>query len=350
MRRLEITGQSGKSRIVVGESLANTGRYLPDSTVVIISDETVFRLYGRQFPPGQVITIGSGESIKTLDTVQTIYHRLIGIAADRSVFLLGIGGGIVCDITGFVASTYLRGVRFGYVATTLLAQVDASVGGKTGVNFMGYKNMVGVFNQPDFVICDPCVLKTLPEAELASGFAEIVKHAAIADARYFERLEHFRGEARMLSPDVIEQIIYDSVAIKSDVVNRDEKESGERRKLNFGHTLGHAIEKTLGLRHGEAVSLGMMAAARLSAAKGLLAPSDAVRLEKLLAALNLPTVFSADARQVVEALGRDKKRQGDALFFVLLAGIGKAVIESIPLSVLETALTGGAMGDGLTGS
>ncbi len=340
MKRLEIVGQTGRSQILVGESLAGAEGFLPDSPVVVITDENVFRLYGAQFPAARVITIGAGESIKTLETVQTIYDRLIQMAADRSVFLLGIGGGIVCDITGFVASTYLRGVRFGYIPTTLLAQVDASVGGKTGVNFMGYKNMVGVFNQPEFVICDPHVLTTLPEAERACGFAEIVKHAAIADADYFELLERSVDGAMALAPDIIERIIYDSVVIKSDIVNRDEKERGERRKLNFGHTLGHAIEKTAGVRHGEAVSIGMMAAARLSAARNLLDPEEVVRIEKLLTGLKLPTDLKVDARSIIEALGRDKKRQGDDLFFVLLAGIGNAVIETIPLATLETVLTG----------
>lgn len=338
MKTLQISGQTGHSTIFVGESIENAVKHLPDTRVVIITDENVRRIYSDRFPEGEIITIGTGESIKTLDTIGSIYERLVELQADRSVFLLGIGGGIVCDITGFAASTYMRGVRFGYVATTLLAQVDASVGGKTGVNFKGYKNMVGVFSQPEFVICDPRVLSTLPESELASGFAEIVKHAAIADAGYFERLERSRGEAIALEPETLEWIIHESVSIKSAVVNRDEREKGERRKLNFGHTLGHALEKTAKLRHGEAVSVGMTAAARLSAERGLIRTAEVERLENLLTGLNLPTAMEMDIPAVIDALSRDKKREGDTVHFVLLSGIGNAVVEPIPLGILERVL------------
>ncbi|MFZ2633556.1 MAG: 3-dehydroquinate synthase [Desulfosalsimonadaceae bacterium] len=339
MKHIEIKGVTGHSSIIAGESLKNLYAYLPDTPVVIITDEIVAGLYEKDFPAAPVIRIGMGESIKTLDTVGRIYRELIRLEADRSVFLLGIGGGIVCDVTGFVASTYLRGVRFGYAPTTLLAQVDASVGGKTGVNVDGYKNMAGVFSQPEFVLCDPMVLKTLPERELCSGFAEIVKHAAISDADYFTYLEENAANALALDPEVLERIIYDSVAIKAGVVNRDETEKGERRKLNFGHTFGHAVEKTTGLPHGEAVSIGMVAAAKLSAAKGLLGPDDVDRIMDLLARFHLPTRIPAgqgiDREQILEAMARDKKRSGDGIHFVLLSAIGRAVVEKISLAELE---------------
>jgi len=250
LKKIEIQGDTGYSNIFVGERLANLHSYLNHKRVIIITDDNVAGFYEKDFSKADVIRIGTGEGVKTLETVERIYQQLIKLEADRSVFLVGIGGGIVCDVTGFVASTYLRGVSFGYVPTTLLAQVDASVGGKTGVNFMGYKNMVGVFNQPAFVICDPGVLKTLPQRDLISGFAEIVKHAAIADELYFTYLEKNAANALALDPEVLEQIIYDSVVIKADIVNRDEMEKGERRKLNFGHTFGHAVEKTAGISHG----------------------------------------------------------------------------------------------------
>ena len=344
MKRLEIIGQTGHSAVLVGESIDNAAHYLPNAPVVIITDDNVRRLYGHRFPAGEIISIGTGEAIKNLDTVRAIYERLVELQADRSIFLLGIGGGIVCDITGFAASTYMRGVRFGYIATTLLAQVDASVGGKTGVNFKGYKNMVGVFSQPEFVICDPRVLSTLTESELASGFAEIVKHAAIADAGYFDRLESQRAEALILDSGVLEQIIYDSVAIKSEIVNRDEREKGERQKLNYGHTLGHALEKTAGLRHGEAVSIGMIAAARVSLAMGMLAKEDVKRMVSLLSGFNLPTAVTMDVPGVIDALARDKKRHGDTVNIVLLSEIGNAVIERIPLRTLEAVLVETANG------
>ena len=163
--------------------------------------------------------------------------------ADRASFIVGIGGGIVCDVTGYAASTYLRGLKFGFVASTLLAQVDAAVGGKNGVNWEGYKNMIGVFNQPDFVICDPLLLRTLPRREVLSGMAEVVKHALIADAGLFSYLEENGSGVLDLRPEVMERLVCDSVRIKSSIVNRDEREKGERRLLNFGHTFGHALEK-----------------------------------------------------------------------------------------------------------
>ncbi|MEK6194022.1 MAG: 3-dehydroquinate synthase, partial [Deltaproteobacteria bacterium] len=178
MKKLSIQGSYGRSDIHVGESLDRLGHHIPkDRRAIIITDNVVQDLYEDRFPHGDVISIGTGEKIKTLATLEHILERLIEMETDRSVFIVGIGGGIVCDITGFAASIYLRGVDFGYVSTTLLSQVDASVGGKTGVNFGGYKNMVGVFNQPGFVICDITLLKTLPPVEVSCGFAEIVKHA-----------------------------------------------------------------------------------------------------------------------------------------------------------------------------
>jgi 3-dehydroquinate synthase len=322
----------------VGENLKNLNAYLSDTPVVIITDEIVAGLYEKDFPSAPVIRIGMGESIKTLDTVGRIYRELIRLEADRSVFLLGIGGGIVCDVTGFVASTYLRGVRFGYAPTTLLAQVDASVGGKTGVNVDGYKNMAGVFSQPEFVVCDPMVLKTLPERELCSGFAEIVKHAAISDTDYFSYLETNAGKALALDMTVLERIIYDSVAIKAGVVNRDETEKGERRKLNFGHTFGHAVEITAGLPHGEAVSIGIVVAARLSETRGMLAKDDVDRITNLLSRFHLPTHVQGDCGKLIDAMARDKKREGNMIHFVLLSAIGRAVVEKIGLSELEAVL------------
>ena len=195
MKILDIRGVTGHSSIRVGESIENLQEYVPAEEALIITDSNVGRYYREKFPPYETIEIGTGEKIKNLDTVQAIYGKLVELEVDRSSFIVGIGGGIVCDITGFVASTYLRGVRFGFVSSTLLSQVDASVGGKNGVNFGGYKNMVGVFNQPEFVICDMNLLKTLPREEILCGLAEIVKHAAIGDVDLFSYLEEHHKKA-----------------------------------------------------------------------------------------------------------------------------------------------------------
>ena len=244
MKKLLVRGSSGSSQLLVGESIDNLIAYIDPRRTVIITDTTIEGLYRQRFPDCPIITIGLGEKIKTLDTVAKIYGQLVELEADRSSLILGIGGGIVCDIAGFVASTYMRGLPFGFVATTLLAQVDASVGGKNGVNFGGYKNMVGVFNQPDFVICDMTALQSLPVREVLCGFAEIIKHGAIADDRMLDFLDAHQDEALRLDKAIVEYLVYRSLEIKAKVVTRDEREKGERRKLNFGHTFGHAIEKT----------------------------------------------------------------------------------------------------------
>ncbi|ACN13722.1 AroB1 [Desulforapulum autotrophicum HRM2] len=334
MKKIDITGRNGSSCLAIGERLENLGAYIPEQTI-IITDSQVRSLYGDQFPACPVIEIGRGEAIKTLETVQTIFQRLVELEVDRSGFIVGIGGGIVCDITGFVASTYLRGLRFGFVSTTLLSQVDASVGGKNGVNFSGYKNMVGVFNQPEFVVCDMALLKTLPQREIASGLGEIIKHACIEDMALFEFLETSREAVLGLDPGAVERMVHDSVLIKSAIVNRDEHEHGERRKLNFGHTFGHAFEKILKIPHGEAVAAGMVVAAALSVEQGYLNAEAAQRIENLVGNLHLPTRFTIDRGKVMDAMRRDKKRQGESINFVLLAGIGKAVVESIPIEALE---------------
>jgi len=332
---IDIHGSTGNSKVIIGETLGNLNKYLPEVKPIIITDKNVWRLYKEYFPDANVIKIGTGEKTKHLDTVQSIYKRLIEIGADRSSFIVGVGGGIVCDITGFVASTYMRGVRFGFVSSTLLSQVDASTGGKNGVNFSGYKNIVGVFNQPEFVICDPNLLLTLPENEISCGFAEIVKHALIKDKDMFEYLEENHKEALNLEPGIIEKLIYHSVLIKSEIVNKDETEKGERRKLNFGHTFGHAIEKTARLPHGQSVSIGMVIASRVSQTKGLLAETELPRIRSLLEKLNLPTRLRLDKGKIRNALKKDKKKEGDYLYFVLLNGIGNALIDTISMNHLE---------------
>jgi 3-dehydroquinate synthase len=338
MRTLAVAGKETTSSIHVGADIRRLAQFLPAGRTVIVTDERVSGLYSSCFPTEEVITVGQGEVNKTLEAAASVYEALVCLEADRSVFLLAVGGGIVCDLTGLVASTYLRGVRFGYCPTTLLAQVDASVGGKTGVNFRGYKNMVGVFSQPEFVLCDPVVLQSLPQEEVASGFAEVIKHAAIADASYFEFLEREKERALNLESRAMERIVYDSVAIKAGVVNRDEKEKGERRKLNFGHTFGHAIEKVKGLRHGEAVSIGMTLAARLSVRRGMLSPESGRRLENLLQEFRLPVSTDVDKALLLDALLRDKKREGGIIRFVLLESLGQAVVVPIAIGEIEDIL------------
>jgi 3-dehydroquinate synthase len=339
MKRVNIKGQPRDSVIMIGERLENLGKYIPVARPIIITDTNVLACWGQHFPQADVISIGAGEKIKTFDTVRYLYEQLLKLEADRSSFIIGIGGGIVCDIAGFVASTYMRGVRFGFVSSTLLSQVDASVGGKNGFNFGGYKNIVGVFSQPEFVICDLNLLKTVPRKEILSGFAEIIKHGAIADKNLFAYLEENRDRALALDLAVIEKLVYDSVIIKSEIVNQDEKEKGERRKLNFGHTFGHAIEKTTKVRHGEAVSAGMVMAAELAVKKEALALKYSNRLADLLDQYGLPVRLEFDCREVLETLRMDKKREGDLIYFVFISEIGKAYVEQIAIQELEELIS-----------
>jgi 3-dehydroquinate synthase len=338
MQTIHIQGDTGDSQILIGEKLANVTHYTPTQHPVIITDKRVWDLYGDRFPGDRVIIIGQGEKIKTLATVKMIYRRLVDFKADRSTFIVGIGGGIVCDITGFAASTYMRGLGFGYVATTLLSQVDASVGGKNGVNLDGYKNMVGVFNQPDFVICDLALLRTLSEREISCGMAEMIKHAAIADADLFSYLENNHQKVLALDSSAIQKLVYDSVRIKAAIVRADEKEKGERRKLNFGHTFGHALEKSYGLSHGEAVGIGMVMASELSATRGYLAETEIKRLKKLLANMNLPVRIPLNPNPVWDALQKDKKRADDHINFVMLAEIGKALVKTVALQDVKQSI------------
>jgi 3-dehydroquinate synthase len=338
MKTVKLNTPIGKSIILIGERLENLKQYLPVDMPIIITDTNVQKHWEHYFPPGAVITIDNGEKIKTLDTVSVIYDKLLELDADRSSFVVGIGGGIVCDIAGFVASTYMRGVRFGFVSTTLLSQVDASVGGKNGVNFGGYKNIVGVFSQPEFVICDQKLLQTLAPREFQCGFAEIVKHGAIADGHLFEYLEQNWDRALAHDPEVIEKVVHDSAIIKSNIVNRDAMEQGERRKLNFGHTLGHAIEKELQVPHGEAVSAGMVLASELSEKKGYLRPEDSIRLSSLLEKFRLPVRLDFNREKVFETIRKDKKREGDILKFILLKKIGEAVVNPVSIQELDDLL------------
>lgn len=336
MKTFHINGGYGRSSIYVGERLKNLENYLPDSQAIIITDENIKKYYQKEFPDVPVITIGTGEGIKTLATIETILKKLIHFSCDRSSFVVGVGGGIVCDIAGFAASTFLRGVKFGFVSTSLLSQVDASVGGKNGVNLDSYKNMIGVFNQPEFVICDIDLLNTLPKKEISNGLAEIVKHALISDAGLFNFIEKNYQKALALDYDTIFRLVIDSVKLKSQVVQKDEKESNERRKLNFGHTIGHAIEKIEKAGHGRAVAMGMVAAAKFSQARHLINQKDVSRICSLLTDLNLPTTLEYNAKEIIRAAGKDKKKQGSDLFYIFLEQIGKARVEKISFDEMNT--------------
>jgi len=335
METIVIEGKNGKSTIIVDDRIEEVTKYLPKKKVFIITDKNVEKLYAKVFPQAPFYSINPGEQSKQLGYIESIYRWLLENNADRNSFILGIGGGVVCDIAGFVASTYMRGVEYGFVSTSLLSQVDASVGGKNGVDLDGYKNIIGTFTQPRFVLCDTRLLKTLPHEELVNGFAEIVKHALISDIKLFEQLEHDCIALLNLNQPEISKHIAESIRVKASIVTADERESGIRKLLNFGHTWGHAVETLTGISHGKAVSIGMEFACRLSMEKGLISNRDYLRIINLLQSFGLPTCMNIEPSRVFKTLVKDKKRNANSIDFVLLMGIGVPKIETMALEELK---------------
>lgn len=277
------------------------------------------------------ITIAAGESSKNLDTVSACYERLIQSTFDRNDILVALGGGVVGDLTGFVAATYLRGVRFIQVPTSLLAMVDSSIGGKTGVDFKTYKNMVGAFHQPKLVYMNLSTLITLPEAEYYSGMGEIIKHGLIKDKNYYDWLWEQESAISVRDYEALNEMVYRSCLIKRDVVERDPKEQGERALLNFGHTIGHSVEKLKGLTllHGECVCIGMAAASYLSFMRGAISENEYQDILDTIRRFQQPIhVPGLSAEQVYEVTKSDKKMDSDIIKFILLQEIGKAVIDT----------------------
>ena len=328
-----------KSEIFVGRVEDGLKRYAQNRRIVVITDANIDRLYHDIINKYEHIIIGYGEGIKNLITVQNIYARLMEIGADRSTLLIGIGGGIVTDITGFVATTYMRGLDFGFVATTLLAQVDASVGGKNGVNILNYKNMVGTFAQPLFVISDVAFLRTLPHRELHAGMGEVVKMAIIGDEELFNFIEENISASCYTNIDTMQRIVLDSIRLKADIVDRDECEKGIRRVLNLGHTIAHAIEKcTHKLNHGEAVAVGLSKISHISNAMGILSNEDMQRIDDLLQKIGFSLEIPVPLSDVIREVRHDKKKSNNLLRIVLPERIGSCRIEEMPLGDVEHIL------------
>jgi 3-dehydroquinate synthase len=303
---------------------------------VIVTDENVFRDQGRKFAGWNTIVIKAGEEFKVQATVDMIIDRLIALGADRKTCLIGVGGGVVTDISGYVAAIYMRGIPFGFVPTSLLAMVDASIGGKNGIDAGVYKNLIGTIRQPEFLLYDTSLLKSLPKEEWINGFAEIIKHACIRDASLFRTLEKNSLRAYRQDKTNLLRLIRRNVLIKATVVKMDEFEQGDRRLLNFGHTLGHAIENLYELSHGKAVSIGMAAACMIS--EELAGFTESNRVITTLKKYGLPTQADFDAKKVMDVLRMDKKKVKDAMNYVLLKKIGQGVVQTIPIAELEKLL------------
>ena len=324
--------------IIIGGGLLgggfDLGEYVRGDDCLVVSNETVAPLYFDKLLPNldgrsvDSIALPDGEAYKTVETMQRILDRLVSMRANRDTTIVALGGGVVGDIAGFAAACYMRGVNFVQVPTTLLAQVDSSVGGKTGVNHPQGKNLIGAFHQPQAVLIDTDTLATLPDRELSAGLAEVIKYGAICDAEFFAWLEDNMAELRARNPAALARAIQRSCECKSEVVAEDEREAGRRAILNFGHTFGHAIERCQGYGdwlHGEAVAAGMVMAAKLSNLRAV----DVERMRALIAAAGLPVEPpSIGSTDWMSAMGMDKKVQRKQLRFVLLRDIGECFVSA----------------------
>ncbi|MBI2194309.1 MAG: 3-dehydroquinate synthase [Planctomycetes bacterium] len=343
MRSIQVSGSIGKYTIEVAwGSLASLGEcvagMVTSRRTALLTDERVWAIWGRA-AEGSLRAAGldltllvrpPGEEQKSFRVVQEIYDKLVGAGFDRKCVLIVLGGGVLGDVGGFVAATYMRGIPYVQVPTTLLAQVDSSVGGKVAINHPRAKNLIGAFYAPIGVLIDPALLKSLPKADLAAGMAEVIKYGIIRDEDFFRYLSDHRDEIFAHSRDVLEHVIATSCQVKAEVVSKDEKESGLRMILNYGHTVGHALEAAEGYgryRHGEMVSIGMMAAARMSERLGIAAPGLVEQHAQVLSRFGLPTRCPVpDYEDVMSRMYLDKKATDRHLRFILATRIGEVVV------------------------
>lgn len=317
-------------------SFAQLHEIAGDRSMVLLTDENVHAAHKRKFSKYDTIVIPAGEAYKQQATADLVIEQLMAHGADRKTLLVGVGGGVVTDIAGYVASVYMRGIDVGFVPTTLLAMVDAAIGGKNGVDVGAYKNLVGTIRQPAFLLYDYALLKTLPEEEWVNGMAEVIKHAAIKDSGMFKLLQQSNLKQLMRKRDLQHKLIMRNALIKIKVVQQDEFEQGDRKLLNLGHTLGHAIENMLQLPHGKAIAIGMVYAAHLSAR--LLGYRQGAALIELLEQYELPTHAAFDMEAALQMLLLDKKRVSNQISYVLLQRNGKAVWQQLPLDEVRQLL------------
>jgi 3-dehydroquinate synthase len=318
-----------------------------EGRLFVVADAVALAAHGsvlRQVLPSEpILTVSGNEQDKTLESVARVWDWLVDQGAQRRDALVAFGGGVVCDLVGFAAACYLRGVGLVNVPTTLLAQVDASVGGKTGVNHPRGKNLIGAFYQPLCVVADTALLATLTPRSFAAGMAEVAKMAMILDAALFERLERVAPSLQPDAAEVLAPFVARSIELKADIVERDERESGDRMLLNYGHTVGHALEAGAGygtLLHGEAVAVGMQAAASIAQRIGMLSPKAAARQTALLSALGLPLQWKASVDDMIGRLSVDKKRAGTRQRWVLAERVGAGrVREDVPAEVVHQAVS-----------
>lgn len=313
--------------------------YTQNRKVVLLTDEYIAGLYPAILRNYPTITIPSGEAHKTLESIAWIISELVALEADRNCLLIGLGGGVITDIAGLVASIYMRGIAVGYIPTTLLAMVDAAIGGKTGINLGVHKNMIGTFRQPEFILLDIHFLHTLSTHEWSNGFSEIIKYAFLFDENLISELEIHTLEYYRTNSDALIKVIDTCANWKLKTVTEDTLEKGNRKLLNFGHTIGHALETLYKLSHGEAVSIGMVLASRLSEKLIGFTYKDTEHLIHILSRYGLPVQTPFDAHLVASLIHSDKKRNNTHIDFILLKKPGEGIIHPVSLEELTQFLT-----------
>lgn len=357
MRTVKVNLENRSYQVVVGAGiLGQAGSWLKEvgigDRLVIITNPVVQGLYGSGLRESlladgfavDILTVADGEEQKSLDVAGRLYNELTAVYAERATPILALGGGVIGDLAGFVAATYLRGVPLVQIPTTLLAQVDSSIGGKVAVNHGLLKNKIGAFYQPRLVLSDTAILKTLPVGEFANGMAEVIKSAVIRDRDLFTFIETNLDKVRGLDDTTMEEVVFRSAGIKARVVEQDEMDLGLRNILNFGHTIGHAIETVsdFGVEHGQAVAMGMVAAASIARRMGILEDSELARLRKVIEGAGLLVEMPRlDTEGVIKAMKHDKKMVGGKVRFVLPRAIGDVfVTDEVSLSLVEEVLGG----------
>jgi 3-dehydroquinate synthase len=335
---LEIRGKI--CRIFIGDWHGELAANIEKDRTLFLTDSRVYNCYREYLKDQKTIVVEPGERSKTPENLTRVYRQMLDHGADRSYWLIGFGGGVVTDLAGFAASTFMRGIRFGFVSTSLLGQVDAVIGGKNGINLDGFKNMIGTFNQPEFIVNDPAFFQTLPDTEFTHGLAEVIKQFLVADEEGLKWFDRVLPEIQNKNPDILKELIYRQNQIKCRIVAGDERENGLRKILNFGHTFGHALEKELCWSHGRAVAVGMVIALRLSCEEGLIDEIFRDFATGLIKRCGLPVTAGIRLDRLSDIIRRDKKKSGESIDFILLEGPGRGFIKRYDFVTLVQKIAG----------
>lgn len=324
------------NRIAFDKNLINN--LIGKSSIIIISDENVFKLYPEVFADFKKIIIPSGEQEKNINRIDYILKKFVDYGIDKNSIIIGFGGGVICDIAGFAASVYMRGCKFGFIASTLLAQIDAAIGGKNGVNLGKNKNFIGLINQPEFVIADTSLLKTLSDEDYKSGIAELIKYAVIADKDLFEKISINKSKILFeRDSNLMQSLVQECISIKSNIITQDPDDNYLRHILNFGHTFGHSIEVIEDIKHGFAVAEGMKIACKISEKKSLLRKANCNKIIKLINSFGFELDISLNTEHH-KFIRSDKKKNRDHINFIMLQDIGKPKIVKLTFNDLTTSI------------